>query len=222
MNKKISSLVFSVLTILFLVNCQAQPQPKKNNSKKNMETSHSNYETATFAGGCFWCLEAAYDQLKGVTNVQSGYAGGHVENPSYKQVCGGDTGHAEVVQITYDPKVISYNDLLNVFWTLHDPTQLNRQGNDVGPQYRSEIFYHNEEQKKQAEASLKKEEESGHYDKAIVTKISPLNDNFYPAEDYHTDYYELNKTQPYCSAVIAPKMEKFYKKFHDKLKEEYQ
>ncbi len=222
MNKKISSFVVLVLATLVLVSCQAQTKSNQKNSQNKMNTNSNNYETATFAGGCFWCLEAAYDQLKGVTKVQSGYAGGHVENPSYKQVCGGDTGHAEVVQITYDPKVISYNDLLNVFWTLHDPTQLNRQGNDVGTQYRSEIFYHDPKQKELAEASLKKEEESGHYNKPIVTKISPLNNNFYPAEDYHTDYYELNQTQPYCSAVIAPKMEKFYKKFHDKLKDEYQ
>ena len=181
-------------------------------------TNENNIEKATFGAGCFWCIEAAYDQLKGVSMVQSGYAGGDVSNPTYKEVCTGNTGHAEVVQISFDPNIISYETLLQVFWTLHDPTQLNRQGNDIGTQYRSEIFFHNENQKIKAEQSLKELNDSGEFSKPIVTKISALNDNFYPAEDYHTDYYELNKTQPYCSAVVAPKIQKFQKKFKNLLK----
>lgn len=212
------------LVFPMLLNCQQPKSTAKNttqNSKKNQMTDNKNLQKATFAGGCFWCIEAAYDQLEGVANVQSGYAGGHKKNPTYKEICTIDTGHAEVVQITFDPNVISYETLLQVFWTLHDPTQLNRQGNDVGSQYRSEIFYHNDNQRIAAEKSLQVLSDYGIFPKPIVTKISALNDNFYPAEDYHTDYYELNQTQPYCSAVIAPKLQKFHKKFHDILKEEY-
>ncbi len=173
-------------------------------------------EIATLAGGCFWCLEAAYDQLKGVEKVESGYAGGSVDNPTYQQVCTGTTGHAEVVQITFDPSVISYRELLEVFFTIHDPTTLNRQGADVGTQYRSAIFYHSPEQKAAAESVIAGLSAEKIWDNPIVTELAPL-DEFYPAEEYHRDYYERNPGQPYCQAVIAPKVSKFRKKFLEKL-----
>lgn len=173
-------------------------------------------EIATLAGGCFWCLEAAYDQLKGVEKVESGYAGGSVDNPTYQQVCTGTTGHAEVVQITFDPAVISYRELLEVFFTIHDPTTLNRQGADVGTQYRSAIFYHSPEQKAAAESVIAGLSAEKIWDNPIVTELAPL-DEFYPAEEYHRDYYERNPAQPYCQAVIAPKVSKFRKKFLEKL-----
>lgn len=169
-------------------------------------------KVATLAGGCFWCLEAVYDELQGVKRVVSGYAGGDVPNPTYEQVCTGNTGHAEVVQIEYDPDVTSYRDLLEVFFTIHDPTQLNRQGADVGTQYRSAIFYHNEEQRQAAEEIIAELEAEEVYSKPIVTEVSPLG-TFYPAEDYHQDYYVNNPTQPYCMVVVAPKLAKFRKKF---------
>ncbi len=177
----------------------------------------SQREVATLAGGCFWCLEAVYDQLKGVEKVESGYSGGRVANPTYKQVCTGTTGHAEVVQITYDPQVISFRDLLDVFFTIHDPTTLNRQGNDVGTQYRSAIYYHNPEQKATAEQVIAQLGAQRLWDSAIVTEVTPF-DKFYLAEDYHTDYFERNGGQPYCRVVIAPKVSKFRKHFLDKLK----
>lgn len=205
------------LILLFFFACKAQTENNAiNNNLKEMNLE--NTEQAVFGAGCFWCIEAAFDQLKGVLKVQSGYAGGHIQNPTYKQVCTEETGHAEVVKIFYEPEVISYNTLLVAFWTIHDPTQLNRQGNDVGTQYRSEIFYLNNEQKELAEKSMENEKNSGKYNSPIVTKISALNNNFYAAEDYHTDYYELNKTQPYCSSVIAPKLRKFNTEFSDLLK----
>lgn len=174
-------------------------------------------EVATLAGGCFWCLEAVFEQLRGVAKVQSGYAGGHVPNPSYEAVCTGTTGHAEVVQVTFDPAALSYRDLLGVFFTLHDPTTLNRQGGDVGTQYRSAIFYHDEEQRREAEA-VKGELEAEHvFDEPIVTEIVPL-EAFYPAEEYHREYYRRNPNQPYCRAVIAPKVAKLRSKYLEKLK----
>jgi peptide-methionine (S)-S-oxide reductase len=176
-----------------------------------------NLQKATFGSGCFWCTEAIFERLKGVKSVVSGYSGGKVENPTYKEVCTGTTGHAEVTQITYDPEVISFDELLEVFWKTHDPTTLNRQGNDVGTQYRSVIFYHNEEQKKLAEKYKDELNKSGAWDKPIVTEISPFT-KFYPAEDYHQEYYENNPNQGYCAFVIAPKVEKFEKVFKDKLK----
>ena len=179
-----------------------------------------NMETATFGSGCFWCTEAVFERLNGVHKVVSGYAGGTVENPTYEQVCSGKTGHAEVTQITYDPKVITYDELLEVFWRTHDPTTLNRQGNDVGTQYRSVIFYHNEEQKRLAEKYKEELNKSGAWDKPIVTEIKPFT-NFYPAENYHQNYYDNNPAQPYCSFVITPKVEKFEKVFKDKLKNKY-
>ena len=174
-------------------------------------------EQATLAGGCFWCLEAVYDQLRGVEKVESGYAGGRRPNPTYEQVCTGTTGHAEVVQITYDPQQITYQDLLDIFFTIHDPTTLNRQGNDVGTQYRSAIFYHNDEQKKAAEETISELNEKKTWDAPIVTEVKPL-DVFFPAEDYHRDYFERNPNQGYCSIVIAPKVAKARKQFLDKLK----
>ena len=174
-------------------------------------------QTATLAGGCFWCLEAVYEQLKGVESVVSGYAGGHVPNPTYRQVTSGRTGHAEVVQVTYDPDVVSYRDLLGVFFTIHDPTTLNRQGADVGTQYRSAIFYHDEEQKEIAEDVIREMEGAGVWDDPIVTQVEPL-DAFYRAEDYHQEYYRNNPYQPYCQVVIRPKVAKFRQKYMDKLK----
>ena len=176
-------------------------------------------QVATFGSGCFWCTEAIFERLNGVVKVESGYAGGTVKNPTYEEVCSGTTGHAEVTQITYDPKIITYDELLEVFWKTHDPTTLNRQGNDVGTQYRSVIFYHNEEQKELAEKYKKELDKSGAWDNPIVTEISPVT-NFYPAEGYHQDYYENNPNQGYCAFVIAPKVEKFEKVFKDKLKNE--
>ncbi len=177
----------------------------------------SHDEVATLAGGCFWCLEAVYDQLKGVKNVQSGYSGGHVPKPSYKQVCTGTTGHAEVVQITFDPQIISFKDLLDIFFTIHDPTTLNRQGNDVGTQYRSAIFYHTPEQKAVAEQTISDLTASHLWDKPIVTEVKPF-EAFYPAEDYHRDYFEQHGGEPYCRVVIAPKVAKFRKHYLDRLK----
>jgi peptide-methionine (S)-S-oxide reductase len=182
-----------------------------------MPSDHA--QAATLAGGCFWCLEAAFSQLKGVESAVSGYAGGNVPDPSYELVCAGGTGHAEVVQITFDPAAISYGDLLSVFFTMHDPTTLNRQGADVGSQYRSAIFYHSEEQQVVAEEVIASLTESGVWDDPIVTELVPL-DTFYPAEDYHNDYYERNPNQPYCQAVIAPKVAKLRKQFMDKLKQQ--
>lgn len=207
-----------ILILPVVINCQQMKESNNTKPEKEVINKPYNLQKATFGAGCFWCVEAAFDQLVGVAEVQSGYAGGHKENPTYKEVCTIDTGHAEVIQVTYNSSIISYETLLKAFWTVHDPTQLNRQGNDVGTQYRSEIFYHNDEQKILAEKSLKEQEESGKYASPIVTKITALDDNFYPAEDYHTDYYELNKTQPYCSGVIAPKLKKFQEVFKDKLK----
>jgi peptide-methionine (S)-S-oxide reductase len=174
-------------------------------------------DTATFGTGCFWCTEAVFQELKGVYKVTSGYSGGTVKNPSYEDVCSGTTGHAECLQIVYDPKVISFDELLEVFWEAHDPTTLNRQGNDVGTQYRSVIFYHDADQKKKAEEYKIKLDKSGAYNRPIVTEITPFS-HFYAAENYHQDYYRLHGSQPYCTFVIRPKVEKFEKVFKNKLK----
>ena len=176
-------------------------------------------ETATFGAGCFWCVEAVFQQLKGVKKVVSGYTGGTIENPNYREVCTGNTGHAEVIQIEYEPDVISFKDLLDVFWHTHDPTTLNRQGNDTGTQYRSAIFYHSETQRSKAEESKSEMDNSGIWDDPIVTEISAI-DVFYPAEEYHQNYFQLNPNQPYCQFVIHPKMKKFTKDYKDKLKSE--
>ena len=173
-------------------------------------------ETATLGAGCFWCVEAIFQNLKGVHSVVSGYGGGHVANPTYEQVCAGTTGHAEAVQITFDTQVISFEDLLYVFWRSHDPTTLNRQGGDVGTQYRSAIFYHNDEQKTIAEKSKKETDASDLWKDPIVTEISPFT-NFYEGENYHQNYFKLNPNQPYCRLVIDPKVKKFRKEFQEKL-----
>ncbi len=175
-------------------------------------------ETATFGAGCFWCVEAVFESLKGVEYVVSGYSGGMVKNPAYREVCMGTTGHAEVIQVVFNPEIISYKELLEVFWKTHDPTTLNKQGADVGSQYRSAIFYHDEMQKKLASQYKEALDKSGIFDKPIVTEISPLI-NFYKAEETHQDYYSRNPNQPYCSVVINPKLQKLRQVFQDKLKE---
>jgi len=180
---------------------------------------NTNLQTATLAGGCFWCLEAVYDEIKGVQGVESGYAGGHMDNPTYRAVCNGDTGHAEVIQVHFDPNVVSYRDLLNVFFAIHDPTTLNRQGADVGTQYRSAIFYHDDEQKKIAEELIKDLNAQKIWDRPIVTEVTKL-DQFYMAEDYHQEYFARNPYQPYCMAVVSPKVSKFRKHFIEMLKKQ--
>ena len=206
----------AVLAVILGSNNKSNAQSEVGN-EEGANQKMENLEKATFGSGCFWCTEAVFERLKGVYKVVSGYSGGTVENPTYEQVCTGKTGHAEVTQITYDPKVITYDELLEVFWKTHDPTTLNRQGNDVGTQYRSVIFYHNDEQKRLAEKYKEELNKSGIWDKPIVTEIVPFT-NFYPAENYHQNYYDNNPNQGYCSFVIAPKVEKFEKLFKDKLK----
>jgi peptide-methionine (S)-S-oxide reductase len=179
----------------------------------------SNLQKATLAGGCFWCLEAVFDELNGVVSVESGYSGGHVDNPSYKAVCTGMTGHAEVVQVTFDSSVLSFRDLLTVFFTIHDPTTLNRQGADVGTQYRSAIFYHDEAQRADAEAVIRELTESKLWPNPIVTEVTKF-EKFYMAEDYHQEYFASNPYQPYCMAVVAPKVVKFRKHFVERLKKQ--
>lgn len=174
-------------------------------------------EVTTLGGGCFWCLEAVYDQLRGVTDVVSGYAGGHVPHPTYRAVCSERTGHAEVVQITFDPKEVTFKEILEVFFTIHDPTTLNRQGNDVGTQYRSAIFYHDETQRAVAESVIAELTAVNIWPNPIVTEVTPL-DVFYPAEDYHQEYFQNNGQQPYCQFVVAPKVAKFRKMYLQKLK----
>ncbi len=174
-------------------------------------------ETATLAAGCFWCVEAVFDDLKGVEDVVSGYSGGHTANPTYKEVCSETTGHAEVTQIQFDPEELSYADLLRVFFSVHDPTQLNRQGNDIGSSYRSAIFYHSDEQKRIAHEIIDEITKAAIYDKPIVTEVTAF-DKFWPAEDYHQEYFANNPNQPYCVGVVAPKVAKFRQKFVQRLK----
>ena len=181
-----------------------------NDMKENQ--NNANFQTATFGAGCFWCIEACFKDLKGVVSVVPGYAGGHQKDPTYKEVCGGQTGHAEVAQVIFDPAIISYEALLEAFWFVHDPTQLNRQGNDIGTQYRSVIFYHNEEQKNLAQQYLKRLSAEKVWDAPIVTEIVAIN-NYYEAEDYHHNYFENNPGNPYCQSVVRPKVEKFKKVF---------
>jgi peptide-methionine (S)-S-oxide reductase len=178
---------------------------------------NSNLETATLGAGCFWCVEAVFDDLQGVESVESGYSGGHTENPTYQQVCSETTGHAEVVQVKFNPEVISFKEVLQVFFAVHDPTTLNRQGNDIGTSYRSAIFYHSDEQRKVAEEVIKEVEAEEVYDGKIVTEVAPF-DKFYIAEDYHQEYFANNPNQPYCAGVVAPKVAKFRKKFLSRLK----
>ena len=209
--------------MLFLIQCN---RCNENNSKKTRiqttmntteNSSSSAMDTATLAGGCYWCLEAIFQRLQGVETVTSGFCGGQVKNPSYKEVCTGTTGHAEVIQLTYDSNVISFAEILKVFFTMHDPTTLNRQGNDVGTQYRSAIFYHNTTQKKEAEEIIHALNMASVYSTPIVTTVEPF-DVFYIAEDYHQNYYNDNSNEGYCRYVIQPKLEKFEKVFSDKLK----
>ena len=200
------------------INACAQPQKKETTKQKpQIKSSSMGTETITFGSGCFWCTEAIFQQVKGVEKVVSGYSGGHVVNPTYEQVCEKNTGHAEVCQLTFDPSHVSVDELLEIFWQTHDPTTLNQQGNDVGPQYRSVVFYHNEMQKQRAEYFLKELSKSGAFEKPIVTTIEPYK-NFYKAENYHQNYYNQNGSQPYCYFVIRPKVEKFEKAFKDKMK----
>ncbi|MDF1744491.1 MAG: peptide-methionine (S)-S-oxide reductase MsrA [Gimesia sp.] len=193
----------------------ADEQPLSQNKPAAQENDQ--LEVITLGSGCFWCTEAFFRELKGVKSAVSGYSGGEVLNPTYKAVCSGTTGHAEVIQVTFDPQQISFTDILKAFWETHDPTTLNRQGADVGTQYRSAIFYHNEQQKEQATAYKKQLDESGQFKAPIVTEITAF-EKFYPAEDYHQDYFKLNPNQQYCQYVIRPKLEKFRSKFADKLK----
>jgi peptide-methionine (S)-S-oxide reductase len=179
----------------------------------------SRLDKATLAGGCFWCLEAVFLDMEGVTKVESGYMGGEVDNPTYEQVCSGRTGHAEVVQITFDAAITSYRDLLEVFFAIHDPTTLNRQGNDVGTQYRSAIFYHSEEQRATAQAMIAEKDAAKNWDDPIVTQLEPASE-FYVAENYHQDYYKRNSLQPYCLFVVRPKVQKFRSKFGSKMKQD--
>lgn len=199
-----------IFLLLFFVSCNGQEN--KSTILKNQKMNKNNLEYATFAGGCFWCVESCFTMLKGVDSVVSGYSGGRTENPTYEEVCTGETGHAEVVKIAFDPKIISYKQLLDVFWFLHNPTTLNRQGNDIGTQYRSEIFYHSEKQKQEAKESLKESETQQDWAGKYVTEITKFK-KFYSAEQYHQGYYNANPTQPYCSAVVGPKIQKFKKKF---------
>ncbi|UTG59774.1 peptide-methionine (S)-S-oxide reductase MsrA [Elizabethkingia anophelis] len=204
--------VFFLILSLLLVSCQGQ-EKKKSTVKQNKMENKLAY--ATIGGGCFWCVESCFNMLKGVDSVISGYSGGHKANPTYEEVCTGDTGHAEVVQIAYDPAVISYKQLMEVFLFLHDPTQLNRQGNDIGTQYRSVVFYNSEEQKKETEEALKESEAKQQWNGKYVTEVVPF-EKFWPAEAYHQGYYKENPNQPYCSAVVGPKIQKFKKYFGEK------
>lgn len=192
----------------------------KDNSTHIHSKNDKDLEIATLANGCFWCTEAMFSRVKGIKSVIPGYSGGKTSNPSYEQVCTGKTGHAETIQIKYDPKIISFEKILDIFWHTHDPTTLNRQGNDVGTQYRSAIFYHDESQKNIAEKSKIELEKEGVFKNPIVTEIIPFL-NFYPAEDYHKEYYENNRNAPYCSFVIDPKIQKLFQKYGDKIKQEY-
>jgi len=201
--------------LLFTLAAAVHGAYAQSTEKKKMNSSSS--QIATFGAGCFWCTEAVFLNVKGVSKVESGYSGGKVKNPSYRDVCTGTTGHAEVTQITFDPRVVTFEELLEVFWNTHDPTTLNRQGADEGPQYRSVVFYHDEEQKRISEQYKSQLEASKVYKNPIVTEISPLI-NFYKAEDYHQNYYALNPNQGYCQYVIRPKVEKFKKQFASKLK----
>lgn len=219
----VNPLPMKTLSLLFLVfGIQACPNPARNNINSEQATSidmeqNTKYEIATFGGGCFWCTEAIFLELEGVIRVESGYSGGHVDNPTYKEICTGNTGHAEVIQITFDPAKVSFEEVLLVHFTTHDPTTLNRQGNDVGTQYRSVIFYHNEAQKAAAEKAKTRVAPELWEGKPITTQIEPF-EKFYKAEDYHQNYLEENPNQPYCVYVVNPKVEKFRKAFKDKLK----
>ncbi len=220
--KMFKLILVSAISFVTIQSCaQKDNNTNKSNHTSMDKTSHDNNvhtDTATFGNGCFWCTEAIFQQLDGVIKVTSGYSGGKVANPTYKEVCTGSTGHAECLQIIYDPAVITFDELLEVFWQTHDPTTLNRQGADVGTQYRSVIFYHSEDQKVKAEKYKAELNKSGAFDKPIVTVLEPAS-AFYSAEDYHQNYYNNNSGQGYCKIVIRPKIEKFRKVFKDKLRQ---
>ena len=215
MRQTLTTFIIALMTLS--LGCQPKSNKIYKDENVNMTDQNAKLDTATFGEGCFWCTEAVFERLKGVKSVVSGYSGGTVANPTYEEVCTGTTGHAETCQIIYDPNEINYQELLIVFFRTHDPTSLNRQGADVGTQYRSVIFYHNEKQKELAEFAKKKINEEKLYDKPVVTEITPFT-KFYKAEDYHQNYYDKNPNQGYCAYVIAPKVEKFEKLFKDKLK----
>jgi len=216
-----SKLTRTLVAAILLVGIQAvttyDTSAKQLTMDEEETVTSQNTEQATFGAGCFWCVEAIFEELKGVNKVEAGYAGGHVKNPSYKKVLTGNTGHAEVTRITFDPSTISYGQLLTVFWHTHNPTTKNRQGPDVGPQYRSVIFYHNEQQKEMAERSLEKTDQSDLWQDPIVTEVQPLS-NYSKAKDYHQNYYENNPNAGYCQVVIAPKLKKFREQFSQWLK----
>lgn len=210
--------ILGIILFSFISCTNAQkPIDKKSIDKKVMENNHKGDEVITLGGGCFWCTEALFQRLDGVDTVISGYMGGSVKNPTYREVCTGQTGHAEVIQVYYNPEKVALSEILEVFFTTHDPTTLNRQGADSGTQYRSVVFYENEEQKALAKRTIEEINQSKVFPNKVVTEVSPAS-VFYPAEDYHQNYYNLNGNQPYCSVVIAPKIEKLEKLFKDKLK----
>lgn len=213
--QKISLLIITAL--ISLTSCANKKPVAIVNPSVDVIDPSVKTDTVTFGNGCFWCTEAIFQQVDGVIKVESGYSGGHVINPTYKEVCTGTTGHAECLNIIYDPSKVSYDELLEIFWQTHDPTTVDQQGNDVGPQYRSVIFYHNEEQKKVAEEYRDKLDKSGAFPSPIVTTFEPFT-KFYKAENYHQNYYNENGSQPYCQFVIRPKLDKFRKVFKDKLK----
>lgn len=218
---KVKISFFVVGCLLMLGSCSGQNSKSMSDVKTQaagtMPVESKQTDTVTLGAGCFWCVEAVFQNLNGVISVTSGYSGGTIANPSYREVCTGTTGHAEVCNIVYDPSKVSFDEILEVFWKTHDPTTMNRQGNDMGTQYRSAIFYHNEKQKEIAEKYKKELNASGAFDNPVVTEISPFT-NFYKAEDYHQNYFNENGDQPYCRFVIQPKVEKFKKVFKDKLK----
>lgn len=219
---QIKSLV-PITFLLLAMACSQSPnadnktKDSENKDSMNTEDSTAKWDTATFGAGCFWCVEAIFLEVEGVKSVRSGYSGGAVKNPTYEQICTGKTGHAEVTRIVYDASVTSFKELLEVFWEIHDPTSLNKQGNDTGTQYRSAVFYHNDQQREEAEFYKKKLNDEKAYDKPVVTEIVPVTE-FYKAEDYHQDYYTNNADQTYCVYVIRPKIDKFRKAFAHKLK----
>lgn len=205
--------IFFIISAFLMFSCNGQEnKPKIKNQSKKME--NKNLAQITFGGGCFWCVESCFNMLKGVESAVSGYSGGHKDHPTYEEVCTGETGHAEVVQITYDPEIISYQQLMDVFFFLHDPRQLNRQGNDIGTQYRSVIFYKDDAEKAEAEKAIETSEKSGRWPGKYVTELAKFK-KFWPAEQYHQGYYKANPTQPYCSAVVGPKIQKFKKHYGD-------
>ena len=208
--------IISLILLIVVTSCTANDKSKSQSEQNKMNNKYNATDKATFGAGCFWCVEAVYQQLEGVVSVESGYSGGNIDNPSYEQVCTGKTGHAEVCNIAYDSNKISFEELLEVFWKIHDPTTLNRQGADVGTQYRSVIFYHNQHQKELAEKYKDKLNTAKAFDNPIVTEISPFT-KFFKAEDYHQNYYNNNKSQPYCQIVIKPKLNKFEEVFRNKI-----